>query len=134
HHHPTDILFGALIGSICALVAYRSSYASLLDYRYNHIPLPPQAARARFDYEDLDLASADNFVINRWWRQRGTSDLGWRQEEGRLFDSVRKGRERGGFATPVMSNMMGGDGTAEGSESHTMAVLPSVTVVNITPG
>ncbi|BGP29904.1 hypothetical protein JCM10296v2_001653 [Rhodotorula toruloides] len=39
-HHWYDVLVGGLIGSSCALAAYRMSYASILDFRFNHLPLP----------------------------------------------------------------------------------------------
>jgi hypothetical protein len=78
HHHPGDIIFGATIGLIAGSLAYRSSYASLFDFRYNHIPLPPGSVQMRFSYSssyDLDgsnitetgLEFADNLVILDWW-------------------------------------------------------------------
>ncbi|BGP22659.1 hypothetical protein JCM10295v2_001547, partial [Rhodotorula toruloides] len=39
-HHWYDVLVGGLIGSSCALAAYRMSCASILDFRFNHLPLP----------------------------------------------------------------------------------------------
>jgi hypothetical protein len=47
---------------------------------------------------------------------------------------VRKARERGRIPTPVMSNMIGGDGAIEGGEVRTIAVLSPVAVIDITPG
>ncbi|GAA5830246.1 hypothetical protein JCM3766R1_002838 [Sporobolomyces carnicolor] len=40
YHHWYDVLIGTLIGSASALAAYRLSYASIWDFRFNHIPLP----------------------------------------------------------------------------------------------
>ncbi|KAM0752350.1 acid phosphatase/Vanadium-dependent haloperoxidase [Meredithblackwellia eburnea MCA 4105] len=54
-HHYYDVIAGAMIGSCSALAAYRMSYASIFDFRFNHIPLPrllPKVTgdRARFSY------------------------------------------------------------------------------------
>lgn len=38
-HHPIDILFGALIGTAFAHMAYKMCYWSVYDERTNHIPL-----------------------------------------------------------------------------------------------
>ncbi|KAK7744690.1 hypothetical protein SLS62_010109 [Diatrype stigma] len=38
-HHGRDLVAGAAIGALCALVAFRARYAALWDYRYNHVPL-----------------------------------------------------------------------------------------------
>ncbi|KAF2827898.1 acid phosphatase/Vanadium-dependent haloperoxidase, partial [Ophiobolus disseminans] len=38
-HHPIDILFGALIGTLFAHLAYRMCYRSVYDWKENHIPL-----------------------------------------------------------------------------------------------
>jgi diacylglycerol diphosphate phosphatase / phosphatidate phosphatase len=38
-HNWYDILAGAIIGTIMAFSAYRMTYASIWDWRYNHIPL-----------------------------------------------------------------------------------------------
>ncbi|CAE6505757.1 unnamed protein product [Rhizoctonia solani] len=39
-HHWYDVVAGAIIGTIGAFSAFRMSYASIWDYRFNHIPLP----------------------------------------------------------------------------------------------
>lgn len=51
YHHWYDILAGALIGTMFALGAYRCQYASVWDYRFNHIPLPRMDAHEGFDYD-----------------------------------------------------------------------------------
>ena len=38
-HHWYDILAGAFIGTMMAFASYRVMYASVFDWRYNHIPL-----------------------------------------------------------------------------------------------
>lgn len=39
NHNWYDILAGAVIGTIMAVIAYRAVWASVLDFRFNHVPL-----------------------------------------------------------------------------------------------
>ena len=39
-HNWYDVLAGAVIGTSTALVAFRQTFASIWDFRFNHIPLP----------------------------------------------------------------------------------------------
>lgn len=38
-HHPIDVIFGALVGTAFAHVAFRMVYRSVYDCRNNHIPM-----------------------------------------------------------------------------------------------
>jgi diacylglycerol diphosphate phosphatase/phosphatidate phosphatase len=38
-HHPIDVIFGALVGTLFAHMAYRMVYRSVYDARTNHVPL-----------------------------------------------------------------------------------------------
>ncbi|KAL1680871.1 phosphatidic acid phosphatase type 2/haloperoxidase [Schizophyllum commune] len=40
YHHWYDVLAGAIIGTSTAIVAYRQTFAAILDFRFNHILLP----------------------------------------------------------------------------------------------
>ncbi|KAG8809839.1 hypothetical protein FRC17_003217 [Serendipita sp. 399] len=40
YHHWWDILVGGLIGTFCAFVAFRTTFASVWDFRFNHVLLP----------------------------------------------------------------------------------------------
>lgn len=62
-----------MVGSL----AYRSSYASLFDFRYNRIPLPPGPAYMRFsstssynldglDITETSLDFAEKLVVLDW--------------------------------------------------------------------
>ena len=50
YHHWYDILAGSIIGTMFAFGAYRFQYASVWDYRFNHIPLPRFEADQGYDY------------------------------------------------------------------------------------
>jgi len=80
-HHAHEIVFGMIIGLVLGALAYRTSYASMYDFRYNHIPLPPFRANIRFLYtEDSVFGSipqvrmekeCDGLVVWKWWRLHG---------------------------------------------------------------
>ncbi|KAK4163818.1 phosphatidic acid phosphatase type 2/haloperoxidase [Cladorrhinum sp. PSN259] len=53
-HHWYDVLAGAIIGTIFAFSAYRMTFASVWDWRYNHIPL---SRASPFSYGDLSGAT-----------------------------------------------------------------------------
>lgn len=59
-----DIIAGALIGTMMALSAYRMVYASIWNYRYNHIPLYPDAPQAPFTGDPASRAPT-------WTRKAG---------------------------------------------------------------
>lgn len=40
NNHRYDVVAGAVIGTATALVAFRQTFASVWDFRFNHIPLP----------------------------------------------------------------------------------------------
>ncbi|CAF0918973.1 unnamed protein product [Adineta steineri] len=50
YHHWYDILAGSVIGTMFAVGAYRFQYASVWDFRFNHIPLPRVEPDYGFDY------------------------------------------------------------------------------------
>jgi membrane-associated phospholipid phosphatase len=50
YHHWYDILAGSIIGIMFAFGSYRFQYASVWDYRFNHIPLPRINTEEGFDY------------------------------------------------------------------------------------
>ena len=58
YHHWYDILAGATIGTMFAFGSYRFQYASVWDYRFNHIPLPRIDADQGFDYHLDHVESA----------------------------------------------------------------------------
>lgn len=77
-HHMGDVYAGTVIGLIIGTIAYRSVYAAIFDSRYNHIPLPPFAAKTRFRYSGRTSGSAeetrenredevDKLVVWSWW-------------------------------------------------------------------
>ena len=39
-HNWYDVVFGCIIGTFTALIAFRQTFASIFDFRFNHILLP----------------------------------------------------------------------------------------------
>jgi hypothetical protein len=76
HHHLRDVICGTTLGLLFGSLAYRSSYASLLDPRFNHLPLPPQTSQVRFSYKAGEgiagwVGDADSLVFWDWWKLSG---------------------------------------------------------------
>lgn len=79
-------MFGTILGTILGTLAYRSAYASILDARYNHIPLPPFKIKTRLSFSgnagqrciyslsEKHLEEADTMIAWRWWKRSGPTD------------------------------------------------------------
>ena len=95
-----------IIGLAIGILAYRSAYAAVFDYRYNHIPLPPFAIRTRFSYNigaasvaNGDLSNTvvgedDELVVWSWWKQSGYDNLA-KDKEASWLKSLRSARVTG---------------------------------------
>lgn len=71
NHHMHDILLSIPLGVLVALLAYRSHYASLFDYRTNHLPLPWSASRRSLHPETPapGTTKGDNLAAVTWPRK-----------------------------------------------------------------
>jgi len=67
YHHWYDILAGSIIGIMFAFGSYRFQYASIWDYRFNHIPLPRINTEEGFDYHLNHLQSYLSFSKKGGW-------------------------------------------------------------------
>lgn len=72
-HHWYDVVAGAVIGTIMAFSAYRMVYASIWDWRYNHIPLNRSNPFPFGSRDDMELGGA-TFTRQVGW---GTSGAGF---------------------------------------------------------
>ncbi|KAI7553482.1 hypothetical protein KC331_g1206 [Hortaea werneckii] len=75
-HNWYDIIAGAAIGTIMAVSAFRMVYASIWDFRYNHIPL----MRHRPMTYDVGDSSALDCVHDAVW----TREAGWGTKASRF--------------------------------------------------
>ncbi|KAF7506276.1 hypothetical protein GJ744_012084 [Endocarpon pusillum] len=92
-HNWYDVVAGAIIGSVMALSAYRMVYASVWDFRFNHIPL---TRHTPFAYGG-GAPGAGGFESAVW-----THKAGWGHEEalgGAPFDAAHGMRGAFGNAT-----------------------------------
>jgi len=62
-HHWYDVLAGGIIGTVMAFSAYRMTYASIWDWRINHIPLNRSAA--------FDMVAGHELAEAVWTRKVG---------------------------------------------------------------
>ncbi|EXJ61894.1 hypothetical protein A1O7_02325 [Cladophialophora yegresii CBS 114405] len=97
YHNWYDVLAGAVIGSIFAISSYRMVYASVWDFRFNHIPL---TRHTPFSY-GAGAAGAGGFETAVFTRQAG-----WGYEEhygGAPFDAAHglRGQAAGFNTGPV---------------------------------
>ena len=70
NHHAHDILLSIPLGVLIAFLAYRSHYASLFDYRTNHLPLPWSGSRRslRPTIPEAETEHGDNLAAVTWPR------------------------------------------------------------------
>lgn len=88
YHNWYDVFAGAVIGTMMAFSAYRMVYASVWDFRFNHIPLVRHVA---FTYGEW--GAFEGFHDAMWTRQAGWgSREGW---VGAPFDAGVGGRSGG---------------------------------------
>ncbi|QRV72818.1 lipid phosphate phosphatase 1 [Ceratobasidium sp. AG-Ba] len=108
-HHWYDVLAGGIIGITVALAAFRMSYASVWDYRFNHIPLPrpksswspfttqskatehPYASAANHFKYSTGVPSFPSFAHPRGWVAAGAPGDAWDANEmGRAEAEFRR--------------------------------------------
>lgn len=110
YHNWYDILAGAIIGTVFAFSSYRMVYASVWDFRFNHIPLSRQAP---FTYT-TQLGPFASFHDAMWTRQGG-----WGQGSpimgGAPFDVSTQGGLPGGASN---GNGFGGHDNVMSSSSR----------------
>ncbi|OTA89813.1 hypothetical protein M434DRAFT_398364 [Hypoxylon sp. CO27-5] len=94
-HNWYDVVAGAIIGTVMALSAYRMCYASIFDWRFNHIPL----SRGRpfsYTYDGIELMDA------LWTRKAG-----WGTSAANGGHTSRHGGATGFTRKPVGSGVRG---------------------------
>lgn len=76
------------LGICLGILAYRSSYAAILDFECNHIPLPPYTvgtrlpfsvyaySRSRHPQTKRLLQNVDGMVIWDWWQRSDDNEIG----------------------------------------------------------
>lgn len=98
YHNWYDCVAGGIIGTVMAVSAYRMVYASVWDFRFNHIPL---TRHTPFSY-GAGAPGAGGFETAIWTRQAG-----WGYEEalgGAPFDAGHALRGQAGFGGTTSGN------------------------------
>jgi diacylglycerol diphosphate phosphatase / phosphatidate phosphatase len=111
YHNWYDCLAGAIIGTVMAFSAYRMVYASVWDFRFNHIPL---MRHMPFSY-GAGALGAGGFEETVFTRQAG-----WGHEDGAIggapFDAAQGlrgggfGSSTGGVGNGISSGVVTGNG------------------------
>ncbi|KAG5981707.1 hypothetical protein E4U55_002632 [Claviceps digitariae] len=69
-HNWYDIVGGSMIGTMVAVAAYRSSYAAVFDWRFNHVPLQEMESFAYDVDEGHGIAAQTMTGRARWGESR----------------------------------------------------------------
>ncbi|KPI41251.1 Lipid phosphate phosphatase 1 [Cyphellophora attinorum] len=113
YHHWYDVVAGGIIGTVMAASAYRMVYASIWDFRFNHIPM---TRHTPFSF-GAGAAGAGGFETAVFTRRAG-----WGTEEafgGAPFDAAYHLRGQvNGFNTGVHNHSEKGDHTGIGGHHH----------------
>jgi len=83
-HNWYDCLAGAVIGTVMAFSSYRMVYASVWDFRFNHVPLSRSTS---FTYSD-GQTEFHGFRDAIWTRKAGWGDLEAGMATGAPFDAT----------------------------------------------
>jgi len=104
NHHHHDIILSIPIGIIVGLLAYRTHYASVIDYHTNHLPLPwsgsneslhptvpePSASRQGGSRNEL-LREKGNLAATPWPRKPKTYSYGRSRRAGETGPAAQQG-------------------------------------------
>ncbi|ESK88402.1 lipid phosphate phosphatase 1 [Moniliophthora roreri MCA 2997] len=84
-HNWYDVVAGAIIGTSCALVAFRSTFASIFDFRYNHLLIPRTTSlfhRQPYFPEGTSHTAQYPFFTYQPMQGIGSADLPFTREGG----------------------------------------------------
>lgn len=107
YHNWYDVVAGAVVGTVMAFSAFRVVYASVWDFRFNHIPL---VRHVPFTYGD-GPAGFDGFRAAMWTRQAGWGSLDGSGWGGAPFDVTQtSGLSGAGFGGVGATARRSGEG------------------------
>ncbi|KAF6764679.1 prenyl diphosphate phosphatase [Ephemerocybe angulata] len=105
YHHWYDLVVGGIIGTACALVAFRQTFASITDFRFNHILLP--RATSLFHRTPFLPISGRGPYFDYHRQQFQTHDLPFTREGGWGLGGGEQGTGAPGDATVLSASGMG---------------------------
>ncbi|ODA79020.1 hypothetical protein RJ55_04610 [Drechmeria coniospora] len=101
-HNGYDIVAGSAIGSLAALAVYRTSYAAVWDWRYNHIPL---RRREPFVYGAGEEEEEEEEEVEGYAGQTLSRSAGWGRQRRRRLPKRQPESTRG---SPVYATARNG--------------------------
>ena len=121
HHNWYDCIVGALIGTVFAFSAYRMVYASIWDFRFNHIPLNRKSS--------LDYGSSNMELFNACF----TREAGWKFGDGvwggAPFDSAMGHKKPAIVSSPIARAEPFSEHATPHSVNRSTPVYPRVATV-----
>lgn len=129
YHNWYDIVIGALIGSACAFVAFRQTFAAIWDFRFNHVLLPratslfhrqaflPSGREPYYTYQPNAQIFSHDLPFTR---EGGWGHLGGEQHTGAPGDATVLTSGLGGMGAG-MGTGIGGMGTHGYGSPNTFA-------------
>lgn len=91
-HNWYDIVGGSTIGTVMAVASYRSTYAAVLDWRFNHLPLQEKES-FMYDAEEGSDIPAQTFTRSaRWGESRRRLDEQYESASTSAFFAHHPGR------------------------------------------
>lgn len=91
-HNWYDIVGGSTIGTVMAVASYRSTYAAILDWRFNHLPLQEKES-FKYDAEEGSDIPAQTFTRSaRWGESRRRLDEQYESASTSAFFAHHPGR------------------------------------------
>jgi hypothetical protein len=125
-----------IIGLVLGTLSYRSAYAAIFNFRYNHIPLPPFAIRTQFSYDQdprFDdngnfterIAEDDHLMMWSWWKHTEIQDKERGKEISwlRSIRSVKTTEELAHIFELSKQNINVGGAEDQGRESDSWSAL-----------
>ncbi|KAG6115236.1 hypothetical protein E4U13_002901 [Claviceps humidiphila] len=101
-HNWYDIVAGSVIGTMMAFASYRSHYAAVFDWRFNHVPLQERESFAYDSEEDYGMAAHTFTRRVRWGTSRRWLDQQHASAGSSALFSHNPGKfPRGGSGRPV---------------------------------
>ena len=128
NHHVHDILLSIPWGVVVAFLAYRSHYASIFNYRTNHLPLPWSGTRQslRATIPEPDTKFGTNLTAVTWPRSpiEHSFDGGRERPVTYGLDGVADRSRRRGFITPITRGRLRQNVFPPATPNRTGAIVP----------
>lgn len=115
-HNWYDVVVGGIIGSACALIAFRQTFASVFDFRFNHLLLPRSTSLFHpRPFLPASGSGAGQYYTYQPGQEVTSKELPFTREGGWSYDFATGGGEQnvgapGDATVLIMNGFTGGTG------------------------